>query len=214
MGTRNLTCVVADGKYKIAQYGHMDGDPQGLGYTILRFAAANLKDHERRARFKKIVNEQVKSLRFDQINEAETEPEIRAGGLLLDEINALTESQTMLLEYSLEFAGESLHCEWAYVLDLDNNILEVFKGLNQAPLSETERFAHLPISRTSSEYKQIKLSARFKLDALPSFELFSKMSRRKQVYRARGTQSLTYEMPGKELSPEKEWFQQATHAWF
>ena len=37
MGTRNLTCVVLDGEYKVAQYGQWDGYPEGQGATALRF---------------------------------------------------------------------------------------------------------------------------------------------------------------------------------
>jgi len=28
MGTRNLTCVMKDGQYKVAQYGQWDGYPE------------------------------------------------------------------------------------------------------------------------------------------------------------------------------------------
>lgn len=33
MGTRNLTCVVLDGEFKVAQYGQWDGYPEGSGYN-------------------------------------------------------------------------------------------------------------------------------------------------------------------------------------
>ena len=37
MGTRNLTCVFADGKYVVAQYAQWDGNPSGQGKTALNF---------------------------------------------------------------------------------------------------------------------------------------------------------------------------------
>ena len=37
MGTRNLTCVIKDGKYRVAQYGQWDGYPEGQGMNILNF---------------------------------------------------------------------------------------------------------------------------------------------------------------------------------
>ena len=37
MGTRNLTCVVLDGKYVVSSYGQWDGYPSGQGKTILNF---------------------------------------------------------------------------------------------------------------------------------------------------------------------------------
>jgi len=47
MGTRNLTCVVLDGEYRIAQYGQWDGYPSGQGATVLEF----LKDKMDREQF-------------------------------------------------------------------------------------------------------------------------------------------------------------------
>lgn len=56
MGTRNLTCVVLDGEYKVAQYGQWDGYPEGQGRTILEFlsqegAQEQLKLALKRCRF-------------------------------------------------------------------------------------------------------------------------------------------------------------------
>lgn len=44
------------------------------------------------------------------------------------------------LENEINFANDSLMCEWAYVLDLDNEILEIYQGFNKSPLKEEERF--------------------------------------------------------------------------
>ena len=37
MGTRNLTIVYSNGKYKVAQYGQWDGYPEGLGSQLLKY---------------------------------------------------------------------------------------------------------------------------------------------------------------------------------
>ena len=37
MGTRNLTMIKIDGKFKVAQYCQWDGYPRGVGSTVLRF---------------------------------------------------------------------------------------------------------------------------------------------------------------------------------
>src|SRR3546814_20563425 len=42
MGTRNLTCVVVDGAYKVAQYGQWDGYPSGQGATARAFLREQL----------------------------------------------------------------------------------------------------------------------------------------------------------------------------
>ena len=47
------------------------------------------------------------------------------------------------LKNSLNFAADSFFCEWAYVIDLDKNTYEVYKGFNKEPLDESERFYFL-----------------------------------------------------------------------
>ena len=73
------------------------------------------------------------------------------------------------LENSLDFAGDSLFCEWAYVVDFDKRVLEVYQGFNTEPLDVMERFAQLP---HEGKYYPVKWAASFWLDDLPSDENF------------------------------------------
>lgn len=69
---------------------------------------------------------------------------------------------------SLDFAANSLFCEWAYVVDLDNNKLEVYEGFNKEPLVEGERFYFLQESlKEDSGYYPVKLVASFDVNNLP-----------------------------------------------
>lgn len=77
----------------------------------------------------------------------------------------------------IEFAANSLLCEWAYVVDFDRNTFEVFQGFNRDQLDDSERFKFLEGATVDKEYKAVKLAARFPLDNLPSdkqFEAFFK----------------------------------------
>lgn len=41
---------------------------------------------------------------------------------------------------SEKFAANGIHCEWGYVIDLDNHVLEVYCGGSSQPISAGERF--------------------------------------------------------------------------
>jgi hypothetical protein len=158
MGTRNLTIVTLKNEYKVAQYGQWDGYPSGQGTTICEF----IQNKMNLEKFKKAVSEcsYIDPKKFEEMwrkagadergliewskgkafgkKYPEFDRDAAAGILEL-----IQESGVRLLKNSLDFAGDSLMCEWAYVLDLDNEILEVYQGFNKRPLDENERFAFL-----------------------------------------------------------------------
>lgn len=77
-------------------------------------------------------------------------------------------TEEFFLINDLDFAGDSLFCEWCYVIDFDKNTFEVYKGFNNKPLEKTEHFYFLENSDT--EYYPVKLVALYPLDKLPSDE--------------------------------------------
>ena len=50
MGTRHLTAVFLDGKYRVAQYGQWDGYPERAGRNCLNFART-IVEKSARAKF-------------------------------------------------------------------------------------------------------------------------------------------------------------------
>ena len=68
------------------------------------------------------------------------------------------------------FAKDSLFCEYAYVIDFDKNVFEVYKGFNKEPLNNDERFYYL--QDINEEYKPVKLVVSFSLNKLPTKEEF------------------------------------------
>lgn len=191
MGTRHLTCVFVDGQYKVAQYGQWDGYPEGAGVTVLKFLhqmdrpkfLANVN------KTKQVTGDDVNKLlvecghdpiqhpmgvRLDVYHKFQTEyPSVGRdiGAKILELIQSATEP--VLLENGISFAGDSLFCEWCYVIDFDKNVLEVYRGFNKEPLTASDRFFSAPIDTESRQgYQQIKLAQSFALDALPDESVF------------------------------------------
>jgi len=183
MGTRHLTVVKIDGEIKVAQYGQWDGYPEGQGVVILTFLKDLIKT-EGLSEFKA----RCRSLRFateaelKRINKdpkwSENYPELSrdAGGKILEMIAA---AETELLLYNqLDFAADSLFCEFAYFIDFDAGTLEVYKGFNRTRLGKDQRFAYLePKCDKDPEtgkikYYPVRLWHTFELSKLPSEKSF------------------------------------------
>lgn len=71
-----------------------------------------------------------------------------------------------------EFAADSLFCEWAYVIDLDKNTFEIYKGYHKQKLQETERFFYLQEKCEDEDWKPVQLLHSYSLDNLPTDEEF------------------------------------------
>ena len=83
------------------------------------------------------------------------------------------------LQNSLNFAADSLFCEWVYVIDLDKNTFEIYEGFNHEPLTQDDRFYFLmneankinnerKNSHKTESYYPVKFVAEYDLDALPN----------------------------------------------
>lgn len=144
MGTRNLTMVKL-GEKLFGQYGQWDGYPSGNGVEVLDF----LQDHFDEPKFKAAF-EKVNFVPDDEVEKVYNDL-AKAG--VKDDLNPMTrEMGTGILEYiqtaeepklfnSISFAADSLFCEWAYLVDLDERKLRVFQGFNQSPLEDGQLFA-------------------------------------------------------------------------
>lgn len=200
MGTRNLTLIQVDGETKVAQYGQWDGYPSGRGVAILEVLRnadlQKLKDRVRALRatpdsdddgpeWKKYLrlkaafdkeheSDYSEATRKRQLSQLLKTPGYRwsrdCGGngiltMLLDD--ELTFNDVALNE---DFAGDGLFCEWAYIIDLDRNMLEVYAGFGKDSLPEGARFKHL--EKDDEEYKPVHIVAEYPLDNLPANEAF------------------------------------------
>lgn len=173
MGTRNLTCVAIDNEIRVAQYGQWDGYPSVGGVECLDFL---------RSFDKEVFKSKVRASSFisdDDYSILQTGVDIDTflknypqfcrdiGRDILKLIE--TSPDGIKLRNSVDFAKDSLFCEWAYVIDLDNDILEVYTGFNTNPLNESERF-YSPDSENG--YYAVRLFEKFDINNLPTNEEF------------------------------------------
>lgn len=169
MGTRNLTAVMSDGKYQIAQYGQSDGYPGGQGRTALTFCRSYLATAAGREAFKAKL---AKVSFFEgEVSDEEADKYRRYwtrdnGAHILDLVMDAT--QPIKLNNQIDFAGDSLMCEWAYVIDLDRGTFEVYEGFNKKPLLASERFANAKRNERATEYYPVKHVASYTLEMLPT----------------------------------------------
>jgi hypothetical protein len=178
MGTRHLICVVSNGEYKVAQYGQWDGYPTGQGIAICDF----IQNEMNIRKFRKAVNE-CKYLTPEELKDKWIEFGVPRDADFVDsdiadkfakkypqlsrdagaKVLKLIQNGTRELQNSIDFAGDSLFCEWAYVLNLDNKTLEVYNGFNTKPLNTSERFHKMSSKKSysGSEYFPIKSVATY-----------------------------------------------------
>ncbi len=196
MGTRNLTCAVIDKQYKVAQYGQWDGYPSGQGLTILRFLKNKLNRPLMEKRLREVqflnnkeielINESKESLpqQFSRDCGGHILEFLQNGEYIKDELEitgwgGVDRKPTTYkwemdrLHNQLNFAADSLFCEWAYVVDFDENTFEVYKGFVKEP-HENERFSEMEYEKSHREdqYYPVKLRKKYDLDDLPTEEEF------------------------------------------
>lgn len=190
MGTRNLTIIQLNGKYVLAQYGQWDGQPDGQGATVLEFlhtqAHTNPAFAEKLLALKWITDAEAEVISKKHPDDwARVYPQMTrdTGAEILDIIYKAEPGLLVHPSKSLdiEFAGESLQCEWAYVIDLDKQTFEVFQGFNKEPVEQGARFSEMKTSDHSFggyegepkyHYYQVKLSKEWPLHSLPTMEEF------------------------------------------
>lgn len=194
MGTRSLTAVVLNGKYKVAQYAQYDGYPSGQGAEALEFVQAISNTDIRPDIREKFVAalEKVCFLSDDEIVKEQAQLGIK-GQWLTEEMARVfhrrfpffsrehgakilqmifeSDAEKIELQNSIDFALDSLFCEWAYVIDLDKNTFEVYKGFQRDTIPETDRFfesGYCKTSNSDTKYYPVRMVVSWSFEDLPS----------------------------------------------
>lgn len=174
MGTRHLTAVQVDGKYRIAQYGQWDGYPEGQGIVVLNFLrTSDLNVFKTKCLQSSYLSETQSEQIGKDSNWSKKYPHLSrdAGSKILEMV--YKSDRGLELANSIDFAGDGLFCEWAYVIDFDRGTFEVYRGFSKAPLNQTDRFYGF-VSKADRDYQPVKLVKEYKLDNLPTDDEFIK----------------------------------------
>ena len=208
MGTRGTTGFIVNEELK-ASYNHFDSYPSGLGVATLEFLRTYLAEDP--------VGELRRQAMRLQVVDEETKPTpeqvkyLSDGGFANLSVGEQSETDWYCLlretqgdwsaildaGYMLDgrnFPLDSLFCEWAYVINLDTETLEVYEGFQKElpkegywagrPTAEEDKQVyqeHLawclandrePWRPEVSEYKAVKLIATYPLAELPEDEDF------------------------------------------
>lgn len=170
MGTRGAYGFYKDGETK-ATYNHWDSYPSGLGTDVAKFVEATPVDE-----MKKIF-EQINMINS---NTTPTEEQIKKSekyfndnvnlGVKTDWYALLRESQGDLFAYKeglpymieggAEFIQDSLFCEYAYIINLDEEVFEIYKGFQD----ESEQNRYYSETVEDKQYKNCRLYRTIPLD--------------------------------------------------
>jgi hypothetical protein len=182
MGTRGLIGFKLDGEYR-ASYNHFDSYPEGLGQEIVDFllslnpeTRATLVARVReltwvdgtntkpsaaeQERYKHLARTDVGNQRLDDwycllrnVQGAQCLPLILSGVL-------------KHMSDDTSFAKDSLFCEWAYFINLDDNTLETWRGFQKLPERDNPFGESHGSGPYASEYYPIKMIDSVSLDKL------------------------------------------------
>ncbi len=140
MGTRGAIGFWKDGEHKVT-YNHFDSYPDGLGNDVLTFVN-KYTVNELNMAFEKIkLIEEGSKPTEEQIKQCEKYTDLAVSNQsTTDWYCLLREAQGDLEAYAnagfmpnnQEFLNDSLFCEWAYIINLTNDVLEVYKGFQQS----------------------------------------------------------------------------------
>ena len=179
MGTRGFLGFVADGHETII-YNHCDSYPDGLGAAVLAYAKSVSDWAEVRTKAAAIVHvsddlpptdEQIAELdRYMNRSVGERRDRPDWYQLLREtqgDPSAVLEAG--YAEHDPDWPGNSLFCEWGYLLDLDSESLEVY-AVFQSGSQPQGRFGNR--AKAHDGYGPVRLVASWSLHSLPEMDAF------------------------------------------
>lgn len=183
MGTRGTFGFVIAGDEKLA-YNHWDSYPSGLGVDTLKFLRETDVDalKERAGHLLLVDPESTPSkeerqhlAKYSNLSVSEQTDEDWYCLLRENQGNYEETLEAGVMIDGSDFPLDSLFCEWAYIIDLDHEMLEVYKGFQNEPHKAgrfAERASEGRDAYGGAKYYPVALVAAYPLRELPSDEDF------------------------------------------
>lgn len=178
MSTRGAYGFRSGGKDYVS-YNHSDSYPEGLGEDILKQAKQLLKgginELKKSVAGMRLIDKKKKPTKAD-IKNLKPYTELNVGGQKTSDWYCLTRRlqgdliNHVISGYMLDgsnFLFDSLFCEWAYIINLDDNIFEVYKGFVKD--KGVGRYDSIK-DDDKSEYYGVKLVVTFPLDKIQELQ--------------------------------------------
>jgi len=185
LGTRGLvTFVTKDGVVKSA-YNQYDAYPEGVGVSVLSFVRKATTTENIKAVTRLIDNLTVVSQKVEptaqQISELSMFADTKVSTGELSEWYVLlrrTQGNPAMILYSghvedmTDFGKDSLFCEWAYAINMQDNTFEVYEGFQKTPATKGLWAG----SHMKDGYGSVERVAVWPLNDLPSDEEFLRVA--------------------------------------
>ncbi len=175
MSTRGAYGFRSGGKDYVS-YNRSNSYPDYLGEEILKQCKELLKggmDKLKKSIFSiRLVREKKKPTKTD-IKNLKPYTELSVGARETSDWYCLTRGlqgnlikniQSGYMMDSANFLLDSIWCEWAYIINLDDNIFEIYKGFVKS--KGIGRYDCIKIDEEKDEYYGVKLMATFPLDKI------------------------------------------------
>jgi hypothetical protein len=193
MGTRGAWGFRLGGVDKL-EYNHFDSYPGGLGEDIRKALTSGLLS-------RKGLRADVAAIRLiDEKEDAPTPEDIERCRPYTDlgvsrqstsdwycllrnrQGDPVAAIQSGVMIDAGNFLADSLFCEWAYVINLDEECLEVYRGFQSAPHGNG-RYAALPVRPrgTSCQYQPVALIKIIPFGDLSGFDMTSLEAREEEA---------------------------------
>lgn len=201
MGTRGAFGFIVNGKEKVT-YNHFDSYPCNLGKDILEFLV-KYKDLEAMRQVAEAIHmvgskkptkkQQAECIPFMNLEVSERTPD--DWYCLLRNAQGSLEPYMNGLHYmisSKEFLKDSLFCEYAYIINLDDLTLEYYEGFNKR-INAAGRYAKTKPQDHSGEYYGVALKLVYDLKGITTKKIpkiLEQMEKEdKPDYKAKGATS-------------------------